>query len=194
MSYVGTVDVKRELNIGTATTTDDDLLAGYITQAESWVEAVTLRSFGTATATRYYREPAVVGAKLFLDRDLVSVTQLVNGNQGTIGTADYWLMPRNEGPPYHWIELKSDQVWTFDTDGEVSVTGTWGYSSSVNESIKRGVIRLVAWMYRSRPKSEGGAQTVLFTADGQAVVPSSLPKEVGSFVIPFRRPSRIIGG
>lgn len=191
--YIGTAAVKRELNIPVSTVVDDDLLLTYITEAQAWVEAVTHRRFEAGTQTRYYREPAVVGQRLFLDEDLISVTQLVNGNQGTIPSDGYWLLPRNSGPPYWGVELKTSYVWTFDTDGEASVAGTWGYSGTVNDAIARGMIRLVAWMYRSRPTSVGGSGQTLFTADGVAVAPTSLPKEVGAFVHPFRRPTRLIG-
>lgn len=190
-SIISVTEVKAELDIsGTAA---DSLLADYIDQAEAWVSAVTFRRFAAGTATRYYRKDAVRDKRLYLDEDLISVSQLVNGNGGTIDSGDYWLMPRNEGPPYQWIELKSGEVWTFDTDGEASVTGTWGYSSTPNDAIRRGMIRLVAWMYRSRPNSIGGASATLFTGDGVAVAPTSLPREIGEFVRPFRRLTRLIG-
>lgn len=192
MAYIGTIDVRLELG-STMGTADDALLQVYINEVQAWVEAVTLRSFEAGTATRYYRQPSVVGQRLYLDDDLISVSQLVDGIGGTITSDYYWLQPRNDGPPYHWIELKSSKVWTFNTDGEASVTGTWGYSASVNEAIKRGCIRLVAWMYRMRPNSVGGNTSTLFTADGVAVAPTSLPNEIGAFVKPFRRLTRLIG-
>lgn len=193
MSLIGTAEVHRELATTGAGTADDALLLDYIDQAEAWVTAVTFRRFGTVSATRYYRQTAVRDRRLFLDDDLISVSQLVNGQGGTVGTANYWLLPRNDGAPYWGIELKSNEVWAFNTDGEIAVSGTWGYSAEVNDAIRRGLIRLVAWMYRMRPNSVGGNSATLFTADGVAVAPTSLPKEIGAFVQPFRRLTRLIG-
>jgi hypothetical protein len=190
--YISVADVKLELDPTSAMgTASDTLISGYIDQAQAWIEAVTFRRFQASTATRYYRQEQVAGKRLFLDDDLLTVTQLVNGNEGTVSSSNYWLQPRNDGPPYQWLELKSSEVWTFDTDGEIAVTGTWGYSATVNESIQRGMTRLVAWMYRSRTNSIGSNSATLFTADGAAVAPTSLPKEIGSFVQPFRRLTRL---
>ncbi len=90
---------------------------------------------------------------LWLDKDLRSIDTLTNGDGTTITSTEYWLEPRND-PPYQWIRLRSNAAWTFDTDGEVTITGSWGYSTTAPADIVHATERLVAYHYRRRDVSE----------------------------------------
>ena len=128
----------------TRTPAETDLLTEAITDAEATVNAQTNRVFEATTLTKYYRRDSVLEwntSVLWINDDLLTVTELLNGDADNteIVAANYWLLDRNDGPPYHAIELLRDSgiFWEFDIDQWVSVTGTWGYSATVPADVKR---------------------------------------------------------
>ena len=113
-------------------------------QATAYIESQTGRRYSALTDTRYYDARAVVtydGQLLLLDDDLLTVTTLTNGDGAVISASDYWLEPRN-GPLYYGIRLKSTKSWSFSTDGQVSIAGTWGRMSTPSDDVKRVTLRL----------------------------------------------------
>lgn len=86
---------------------------------------------------------------LYLGRDLLTVTTLTNGDGNVISSTGYWLEPRND-PPYRQIRLRSSESWVFNTDGEITVAGTWGRTSSPPDDIVEAALELIAYRYRNR--------------------------------------------
>lgn len=135
--------------VGTTGTSKDTVLEAALNAAEREVLNFCHRTsdwtgFEASTGTRYYRAGAIItlpevdgmtGSVLWLGADLQSVTQLLNGTSTEITSTGYWLEPRNQ-KPYRWIRLKTGGSWVFDTDEEIAVTGTWGYSTGPDEEIK----------------------------------------------------------
>lgn len=199
MAYVDKVAVKQYLGI--STTTDDDLIEALIARAQRAIESYCHRWFEARTETRYYRRdavdagdtlrhsiseiPGLVNGVLYLDDDLLSVTTLTNGDGTVIPTTGYWLGPRNSGPPYWYICLKSTYSWAFDTDGEISVAGTWGYSATAPEDIVHSTIRLAAYYYRQ--KDVQVFDTTAAPELGVITVPQGLPADVKILLEPYRR-------
>ncbi len=192
MAYVDKIAVKQYLGISAAT--DDTLIEALIARAQKAIESYCHRQFEAQTGTRYYRQ-ADVGTEdlleqgvydiLYLDADLLSVTTLTNGDGTEIPSSGYWLDPRNSGPPYWYIVLKSPYSWTFDTDGEISVSGTWGYALAAPEDIVHATVRLAAYYYRQKD-----AQVFDTTAApelGVITVPQGLPADVRILLEPYRR-------
>lgn len=183
-------DAGTEINItdaGTGThtiskaVTDDTLLESLIVRAQAAIDAYVGMSFESAADTRYY-ESDVLGDDntLYLDRWLLTITTLTNGDDGAtvIPNTDYWLVDRNEGPPYYGIRLysNSDYSWEWDTDGWVSVAGTWGYSTTAPADIVHACIRLAAYFYHQKD-----AQVFDVTAApeiGVITVPQGMPRDV----------------
>ncbi len=150
---------------GTTDTSNDSLLEAMLDAAETEVTHFCQRSsqwtgFEASTGTRYYQGdslidlpfgsqytiPGVTSASgythraLWLgDADLLSVDSLTNGDGVAINSTSYWLEPRNKAP-YRYIRLRSDASWSFDTDGEIAVAGSWGYSTGPNATIKECVM------------------------------------------------------
>jgi hypothetical protein len=190
-TYVATSDLKTYLGI--STTTDDSLLALCLARAQAAIEAYTHRRFDAHTETHYFRQESVLIPQaywgrdamvevlnptqtvLYLDDDLLSVTTLTNGDGTSITAASYWLEPRNTAP-YWYIRLKSTVSWTFSTDGEISVLGSWGYSSTAPYDIQHACLRLGAYYYRQKD-----AQVYDTTATpelGVITVPQGMPRDV----------------
>jgi hypothetical protein len=93
-------------------------------------------------------------------------------------------MPRNS-TPYHAIRLTQNgsSYWQFDTDYEVSVTGTWGYSTTPPADIKRAVTVLAAYYYHQKDTHlfdvtaipEAGVITI------PAGIPATVTKVIGKY-------------
>jgi hypothetical protein len=174
--------------------------------------------FETSSATRYYRPEAIrdipVGGQtevlgtygrgfswdwsslntrgyrvLELGRDIASITLLINGNNTTISSTGYVLEPRNQ-PPYRQIRLLSAQSWIFDTDGEIAVTGLWGYSTAPPADIIEATLEMANYLYslRDSPIFDITASPDL----GIITVPKGFPAHVeqilakGGYLSPWR--------
>ena len=144
MAYVSLADLKTYLGVGN--TGDDTLLSDVLTRAQSIFDSNFEFSFEAETATRYYDSVYISGMSLLLDAPLLSITTLKNGDTTTIASSAYRLYPRNSTPYYEILLLDdSDVDWTFDTDGEVSIAGTWGYTTTAPQDVKNAVMRQAAY-------------------------------------------------
>ena len=193
MAYTTLARVKDYLDIGSDT--DDVLLAHLIEQAQTAIDTYTGRVFEAATETRYFERQHLDdrGFILWMDRDLLTVTTLTNGDSSStaIPATEFWLCDgnggRNLGPPYHGIRLKIDSTysWEFDTDYWVSVAGTWGYSATAPHDIAHAAVRMVAYYYAQKD-----AQVFDVTAVPEAgviTVPQGMPRDVERILGPYRR-------
>ena len=180
--------------LGSTGTSHDALLEACLDSAEKEVLNFCHRSsdwtgFEASTGTRYYRSDDIIelpsGSQyperyahtvLWLgDADLQSVDTLTNGDDTTISSTSYWLEPRNK-KPYRYIRLKSAEAWNFDTDGEIEVTGTWGYTTAADATIANCVKELAKYTLNLKD-----AQTYDVTAMpdiGQITIPKGMPQHV----------------
>ena len=183
MSYCTVAQLKAYQKI--TTTVDDTLLADIVARASALIDAYCGRSFSATTKTRYYQLGNVWdNGRLWLDDDLLTVTSLTNGDTSTLLPAVYWLEPRDK-PPYRFIHLKSGYSWIFDTDGEVVVTGTWGYSATAPSAIEQAALRMAGYIYAQKD-----AQVFDTTASpdiGIITIPAGIPKDVKIILDSFRR-------
>ena len=190
MAYIDVEDLRAYLGI--SETTDDDLLTEAVEDAQSYIESQTNRRFEANTETRYFgrasRDPHN-RTILHLDTDLISVTTLTNGDSsGTeITSANYWLLPRNEGPPYHQIQLKTNisSYWEWDTDYWVSVLGSWGYSSTPPGDIVRACTALAGYFYRQKDAQMYDVTAVV--ESGAMVIPQGIPATVTRILDRYKR-------
>src|SRR5512139_67933 len=180
MSYARLSELKIDLGIAYDVTTDDVLLQAYLDEATTAIETYTGRTFEAETDTRYFEDEAIDGHTLYVDRDLLTVTTLTNGDDSAtvIPSTEYWLVDRNESPPYYGIRLKSDSTytWEFDTDCWVSVLGTWGYSATPPADVKRACKRLAMYYYAQ--KDAHVFDTTAVPEAGIIQVPQGIPRDV----------------
>ena len=195
MAFITTDDVK--LYIGTDAPRDDALITQFITAAQRFIEDQTRRKLTPVTATRYYsqNDGRLQGQTLLLDEDLLTLTSLTNGNGTTISNSNAVLEPRNFGPPYSTIRLNlnsATSVWQFNLDGEIAVTGTWGYTddptfAAAHSSLKQWAIQLCAWMYRRRSSTNSDSDRPIVTGDGVTIMPNAVPKDIMQGIAAHRR-------
>jgi hypothetical protein len=116
------------------TARNNDLVDRAIETARDSVDGLLRRRFTPWVGTRHFRWPnpgSPTSWRLWLDRDeLVSLTSLTAGGT-TISTADVFLEPANDGPPYRSIEVDQSSSAAFASTATsqraIAVTGTFGY-------------------------------------------------------------------
>lgn len=190
MAYITLEDLRGELDIeGTG---DNPLLQEAIEDAAAYIDGATNRHFEAVTETRYYRSDAISDENEFLllvDDDLLTVTTLTNGDSDStvIPAADYWLHPRNLGPPYFGIRLKTNSThsWEFDTDDWVEVAGTWGYATTCPDDIRRATLVLAAYFFRQ--KDAQMFETTAILESGALAVPQGIPATVDRVIQRYRK-------
>jgi len=191
MTYLVLEDLRGYLDIDL--TSDNPLLQEAIEDAQSYIDSQTNRHFEAETDTRYYdksaRDPHDSHLLNLYGDDLLTVTTLTNGDSSAtaISSSSYWLVPRNEGPPYHGILLKTDgsDYWTWDTDYWVSVAGTWGYSTTPPDDIRRAACILAAFFYRQ--KDAQMFDTTAIVESGAMVIPQGIPATVDRILLRYKR-------
>jgi hypothetical protein len=154
--YCTTADVKLQLGIPLDDTTDDALLAGYVTNASRDIDHECGRQFTGVYDTRTrHAIYDVKGQILYLDEDLAAIEAVINGNGVTVAGSDYVTLPPNT-VPFHALALKSNSSisWTYSGAAEdaISITGTWGYTAGTTppHTIRNAAIHLAAWYYHNK--------------------------------------------
>ena len=180
-NYIGTSDLREYLGVGS--TTGDTLLGYAVSAAEAKIDSRCHRSFVGSTGTRYYRADDLLngefrggtGTVLWLRKDLLTLGGLTNGDETTIASTDCWLEPRNS-PPYQYIRLKTAEAWSFGTDGEIAVAGTWGYSTVAPNDIVDATKQLAAYYWRL--KDSQVFDVVASPESGTITIPKGVPASV----------------
>ena len=186
--YIGTTELRQYLSPDDELSTDENgLLSSCISRAEAAINAYTRRDFAGTAGTIYYNRFAqrqVSGQALYLDRDLHTLVALENGDGQVIPIGSVWVEPRNEGPPYRILRLKSAYVWTWNTDAEVTISGTWGFSTVAPDDIKQATTRYAAHLYRQKdvtPNDMSG-----FQDGGEVAIAKGMPDDVRWLLSPYR--------
>lgn len=150
MAYVTLEELKAYLGI--VTSADDQLLRTMLDAAQVAIERYCDRVFeAPADETRWFAcaPPTVVGRKLFLDRDLCYIAEIINGDGEPLAISDLLLIPHT--PPYHTIQLLygSRKIWTYRQNPEqaIAIRGRWAYSITPPSPVVQAVKELTAWMY-----------------------------------------------
>jgi len=187
--YVGTIALRQYLSSNNQlATTEDSLLQACLDRAESAIDDYTRRNFagtaGTAYYSRYYQE-MVRNNAFYLDRDLHTLVSLTTGNGQSIPVGSTWLEPRNQGPPYRILRLHSSYVFTWNTDQEMVIAGTWGYGTVPPDAIVQATIRYASHLYRQKDAS-GPDNTAGFPEGGQVQYPQGMPSDVRWLLTPYR--------
>jgi len=181
-------DVKQYLS--TDKSTDDALLSDLITKASVSIDTYCQRTFAAHAETRTYDAVQDIhGRDLLVDDDLLSVTELTNGDGTVLSASDYVLLPANATPKYA-VRLKASAAyfWAYDTDPEqaISVNGSWGYVNSTvaPADIRHAAARLSAWFYKQRdaPFEATGLPEL-----GEVIIPSALPDDIKRALAPYVR-------
>jgi len=185
MSDYCTLDeVKSELNITSEET--DDMLQSMIGQAKELLDGLCNRQFDTVEESRYFDGSA---SPLFID-DLASIAGESDGiyldedGDGTFATTamtqntDYILYPLNKTPKT-MAKIGPNSAYGGFASGVkrgVKITATWGYGSTINETIRRAsIIQVCRWFKR---KDSAFADIIGTTEFGQLVMYKGLDPDI----------------
>lgn len=172
---------------GTITADQQALLGSAILEAESAIDDYTRRTFVGVPGTHYlnrYEQDNVRGPAFYINTDIFSLTSITNGDGQNIPVGSVWLEPRNEGPPYRVVRLKSSYAWTWNTDSDVILAGTFGYGTVPPQAIVGATKELAAYLYRLKDTGPGGVTG--FTEGGEATYPPGMPDTIKVLLSPYR--------
>lgn len=168
--YATLAQIRSEIRENDPTNTvDDGVVLAALYQAERIFDLKTRREFAPRFETRYFDAVSIAkggpvdGQDLWLDRDLLSVTTLTNGDGNVISSTNYTLFPRGD-IAYTRIRLTLGQAaWAYSSDpmGAIRVLGTWGYHSRPTEG----------WLssgdaVQNNPLASDGTSITVTDADG----------------------------
>jgi len=177
--YCTVADVKDKARLDITSTSSDAGITQLINTVSLRLDEMHNMPAGgfrvTADTTRYYQYSEIQRARLFLDTPCLSVTTLTNGDGGVIPSNGYRLHPRNEARK-HFIELLTGYDWGITTDGEITVVGKFGYSTSVPDNISEAAAMWVGWLvkrYQSALQDATANQEL-----GQLIYSEAIPKQV----------------
>jgi hypothetical protein len=121
----------------TTDATDDTVIDNLLEQASRYIDSKTARWFYPRIEQRYYSIPDT--NKLGLDADLLAVITFLNGDDTSIASTEYNLLPRNYSPKYA-IELTdvTSVVWEDDSNQSVEfvldLTGIFGFHDRYDDA------------------------------------------------------------
>jgi hypothetical protein len=187
--YATLAEVKAYIDTASTNAGDDAVIEDMVEMASRLIDTLTLRTFYARTETHYFNYSGERG--LIMDDDLLTVTTLTNGDDEIIASTEYNLLPFSRSPK-HEIKLKQSSTygWSIDTDGNtegvISVVGTWGYSTTAPADIKHACISIVISAYHKR-YGQGLDGTAQITSMGVVITPNDIPKEAWTIINPYRR-------
>lgn len=175
---------------------DDVFVERLLEQCSREFDGDTGHWFYADEQSRYFEVPSC--RTLELDAPLLAVTSITNGDNTNVAATEYRLFPLN-GPHKLEIRLKPTATTTWqtdpDSDGVITVNGTWGYvsrSATDPESMtailnsKAAVLALALAIYKRRyGVGTDGVATV--TGAGVVITPRDKSPEYLSIVARYRR-------
>jgi hypothetical protein len=176
----------------TPQTSSGAMTSAQVTVVENIIEASsrlidnqTRKTFYARGETKNYDVP--YGSQLDIDDDwLLSVGKITNGDGVEVTSGDYILKPANSSPKYA-VKLKeaSTVAWEFDASGNseqvISISGSWGYSSSTPLDIKEACLEIASAWYHRRFGENVSSETVI-EPSGIVITPKDIPASAKSIL------------
>ena len=134
--YTTLAEYKTWPDIESTDTTDDGVIETLIQAASRYIDNKTQRHFYPRIRTRHYDVPE--GYELRAKGDLLEVITLTNGDDTTISSTDYILLPADDYPKWG-LKLRntSSVAWELDTNyGDeqvIDLAAVWGYHNNYDE-------------------------------------------------------------
>ena len=187
--YCTLLEYKLFANVDSTEADDDTAIESIIEGVSRYIDLKTQRTFYARTATRYYDLPS--GRELVLDDDLLTITELLNGDGVEISSDDYNLIPKND-PPYRAIRLTetSTITWDLDDDGNseyvIDVAGTWGYMATHTDDIREACLMITQGFVKRRfGKNVSGIARV--TGAGVVISPQDVPSAAADIINHYKK-------
>ena len=186
VAYCTPDEVKAYNRLNITSADDDGTLAQIIDAVSLRIDEMHNLPAGgyavSADTTRYYQYSDIASnGRLFLDAPCLSVTTLTNGDSTTIPSNGYRLHPRNEECKW-FIELLSTYAWGITTDGEISVVGKFGHSTTPPATI---VEAAAMWAGSILKRYQAALQDATVNVElGQLIYSAPIPSQVIALLRP----------
>ncbi len=208
LSYATTANVKVRLGIGTADTTDDDLLGDIVDQTNDYIESYTWRPIGpTAGGTATFDGAEDVswdGRSLTVRQGIRTITSITvapsTGSTAVTGTvADFVILPRvqNRKPDWPGFEVRIKDAVTGSVSifghgyGDIVIVGDFGWAAippALTELAE--VLAVRTWHARKA----GQADVVGSDANGEPIVSRFLSMKDRRLLQSFRPAGGLVAG
>lgn len=141
-SYATLAEFKAWKEITNSDATRDGVVNDILESASRYIDSASMRTFFPRIETRYYDVPA--GRELCLDDDLLEVLTITNGDNASLPSTEYNLLPKNLTPHYAIkITPTSTYYWTVDTTSGnelvIDINGIWGYHNRYSQRAWKSV-------------------------------------------------------
>lgn len=187
VAYCTPEDVKTINRLNITSADDDAALAQFIDAVSLRIDQMQHVPAGgyavSADTTRYYQYDEIHNGRLFLGVPCLSVTTLTNGNDIVIPSNSYRLHPRNEDQKF-FVELLrlAGYDWGYDTDGEITVVGKFGYSLTPPPNVVEATAVWAGWILK---RYQAALQDASVNFDlGQLVYNKAVPDQVKALLQP----------
>ena len=119
---------------------DDQVIEDLLEQTSRYIDEQTSRTFYPRVETRYHSVPTEGNdrQKLYFDDDLLEIISVTNGDDNTIASTYYNLLPRNDYPKYAIRLLDTASItWEPSSAGEyeyvIDIAALWGYHNQYSQ-------------------------------------------------------------
>lgn len=189
-AYASVTEFKNYARIESTDTTDDGVIGDILEAASRLIDTETRRTFYARNETRKYDVPD--DATLYIeDDDLLAITTLTNGDDTTLASTEYILLPANSTPKYG-VKIKSSSTysWEDESDGDseqvIEILGSWGYSYSPPADIAEACLQIATAFYHRRFGENMASESTL-TAGGIMVTPRDIPASARTILLNYAR-------
>jgi hypothetical protein len=115
---------------------DDGVIDGLLESASRYIDGKTSRFFYPRIETRIYSIPS--DYDILLNADLQEVITFLNGDDTSIASTEYNLLPKNESPKYSLKMKQSSSIYlVYDSTGEseyvLDITAIFGYHNRYSQ-------------------------------------------------------------
>lgn len=169
-------------------TTDDTVIDMLIEAASRYIDQEAQQVFYTTTETRKFDLPK--GDLLMLDKPLMSITSITNGDGEVIPSTNYITWPANELPLYGIQILSSMGIgWKRNSNTPlqcIEIVGSWGIPCPAQ--IKEACLLIFKAAYNRR-FGENMTSTTTITQGGIVITPEDVPAKAFQIIHNSRRVS-----
>jgi hypothetical protein len=119
-----------------------------------------------------------------MNHDIHTLVALTLGDGQSVPVGSVWLEPR-EGPPYRVLRLRSSYVYTWNTDQDMIISGTWGYGTVAPADVQQATARYATFLYRQKDVTPND-QIGYDQGAGVQPVGRGMPDDVRYLLSPYR--------
>lgn len=176
--------------ISSTNATDDTIIEAAIEAASRWIDAQGQHRYYTDSANTDYLFdlPGNESRLLLFDEYFSSINSVTNGDDSTILSTDYVLLPANS-TPYWGLQLKLGVMWIPDSAGNtlqcITINGKRGQNGAPSD-IYLACLEIAKALYGRRFGENMTTKTVI-TSAGVVQIPEGVPDWAAEAISSHRR-------